>query len=129
MPTILGLMGLEVPEECDGKNLSKPIFSGNENAVDFVPVWLYEGKGFRGVITREYTFATQKGATAGSLHSVLFDRVNDPCQLNNRFADPSMNAVREKLWKITADQQLLVLKQRSMDLVIQLTLNVLLVRV
>jgi arylsulfatase A-like enzyme len=103
MPTILGLMGLEVPEECDGKNLSKPIFSGNENAVDFVPVWLYEGKGFRGVITREYTFATQKGATAGSLHSVLFDRVNDPCQLNNRFADPSMNAVREKLWKITAD--------------------------
>jgi arylsulfatase A-like enzyme len=103
MPSILGLMGLEVPKECDGKNLTDAILTGNENAVDYVPIWLYEGKGFRGVITREYTFATQEGATEGSLHSVLFDRIHDPYQLNNRFADTTMQAVKELLWKRTRE--------------------------
>jgi arylsulfatase A-like enzyme len=101
MPSILGLMGLDVPKECHGKNLSDAILAGNENAVDFIPVWLYEGKGFRGVITRDYTFSTQNGATQGSLHSVLFDRKSDPYQLKNLFADPKMAPVKEKLWKLT----------------------------
>ena len=101
MPTILGLMGLEVPVECHGKNLAKAIIEGNEDAVDFIPIWLYEGKGFRGVITRDYTFATQKGATKSSLHNVLFDRKHDPYQLKNRFEDSDMEAVKQKLWEKT----------------------------
>ena len=101
MPTVLGLMGLEVPKECHGKNLSRAILNQDENAVDYIPIWLYEGKGYRGVITRDYTFSTQKGATEGSLHSVLFDRKNDPYQINNLFNDPKMAPVKEKLWTIT----------------------------
>lgn len=101
MPSVLGLMGLEVPHECHGKNLAKAIFRLDENAMDYVPIWLYEEKGFRGVITREYTFATQKDATQGSLHNVLFDRKNDPYQLKNLFSDPSMAEVKEMLWKKT----------------------------
>jgi hypothetical protein len=94
-------MGLEVPKECHGKNLSGAILNQDENAVDYIPIWLYEGKGYRGVITRDYTFSTQKGATEGSLHSVLFDRKNDPYQINNLFSDPKMAPVKEKLWTIT----------------------------
>ncbi len=101
MPSILGLMGLEVPKECQGKNLSAAILKGDENAVEYIPVWLYEGKGFRGVITHDYTFSTQKGANEASLHNVLFDRKGDPYQLKNRFADPQMAPVKEKLLKLT----------------------------
>jgi arylsulfatase A-like enzyme len=103
MPSILGLMGLEVPKECQGKNLSKAILTHDEEAVDYVPIWLYEKNSYRGVITRDYTFATKKEATVGSLHNVLFDRKNDPYQLSNLFADPKMAAVKEKLWKLTQE--------------------------
>jgi arylsulfatase A-like enzyme len=98
---ILGLMGLEVPTECQGKNLGNAILNHDENAVDYIPIWLYEGKGYRGVITREFTYSTQKDAKEGSLHSVLFDRQNDPYQLTNQFADPKMDLVKEKLWNLT----------------------------
>jgi arylsulfatase A-like enzyme len=101
MPSILGIMGLNVPKECHGKNLSKAIFTGNENAVDFIPIWLYEEKGFRGVITREYTYSIQNGATKDTMRNVLFDRKYDPYQLNNLFYKPEMINIKEKMWKLT----------------------------
>ena len=101
MPSILGLMGLEVPTECQGKNLRNAILNHDENAVEYIPIWLYEGKGYRGVITRDFTYSTQKDAKEGSLHSVLFDRKNDPNQLTNLFADPKLAQVRERLWALT----------------------------
>lgn len=103
MPTILGMMGLDVPKECHGKNLTKAILARDEDAVDFVPVWLYEKNSYRGVITRDYTFSTKKDETEPSLHNVLYDRKNDPYQLNNLFADPKMASVKEKLWKQTQE--------------------------
>lgn len=103
MPSILGLMGLDVPKECHGKNLAKAILTHNENAVESVPIWLYEANSYRGVITRDYTFATKKGGTEPSLHNVLFDRRNDPHQLTNLFADPKMASVKEKLGKQTQE--------------------------
>lgn len=101
MPTLLGLLKLEIPSECHGKNLGKAILTGDENAVESIPIWLYEANNFRGVITRDYTFSTKKDATEASLHSVLFDRKNDPYQLHNLFTDPQMAQVKEKLWKQT----------------------------
>lgn len=103
MPSILGLMGLDVPGECHGKDLSEEILSNKEDAVEFIPIWLYEENNFRGVITRDYTFSTKKEATEPSLHNVLFDRKNDPYQLNNLFADPKMASVKEKLWSQTME--------------------------
>jgi arylsulfatase A-like enzyme len=38
MPSILGLIGLDVPKECQGKNLSEAILAHSENAVDYVPI-------------------------------------------------------------------------------------------
>ncbi len=101
MPSILGLMGQEVPQECHGNDLSAAIINNDEEAVSYVPIWLYEGKGYRGVITRDYTFSTQKDASEASLHSVLFDRRNDPYQPNNLFADPEMAPIKEELWGLT----------------------------
>jgi arylsulfatase A-like enzyme len=103
MPTILGLMQLDVPKECHGKNLGNAILSHDENTVEYIPIWLYEGKGYRGVITREYTFCFQKGATDGSLHSVLFDRKKDPYQLINLFSDPATSEVKKKLLALTQE--------------------------
>jgi arylsulfatase A-like enzyme len=103
MPTVLGMMGLDVPKECHGKNLTKAILTKDENAVESIPIWLYEANNFRGVITRDYTFSTKKDATEASLHSVLFDRKNDPYQLKNLFADPKMASVKETLWKQTQE--------------------------
>ena len=102
MPTILGLMGQEVPSKCQGKNLSEAILTGNEDAVDFVPIWLHVGNGFRGVITSKYTFAQSKIGDS-KLHNVLFDRVNDPYQLTNRFNDPSLDNIKKELWHKTQE--------------------------
>ncbi len=100
MPSILGLMELKVPEECQGKNLSEAIIDGDEDAVDFVPIWLHEGKGFRGVITKDYTFARQKNGDS-HLHNKLFDRVNDPSQLTNLIDDAKFDSKQQELWKLT----------------------------
>ncbi len=100
MPTILGLMGQDVPEECQGKNLSKAIFKGDEDAVDFVPIWLHEKAGYRGVITKGYTFARQK-TEQSSLHNTLFDRIDDPYQLRNLFNVEESDSIKEVLWKKT----------------------------
>ncbi|MGQ1783615.1 MULTISPECIES: sulfatase family protein [unclassified Saccharicrinis] len=100
MPTILGLMEQEVPKECQGKNLSEAILSGNEDAVDFLPIWLHNENGYRGVITKEYTYARSKAGDS-KLHNVLFDRVNDPYQLSNNFDDSSTNVIKNELWGIT----------------------------
>jgi arylsulfatase A-like enzyme len=103
MPTILGLMGLDVPVECHGKNLGKAILTRDENAVESIPVWLYEANNYRGIITRDYTFSTKEGGTESSLHNVLFDRKKDPHQLTNLFDDPGMASVKEKLWAQTRE--------------------------
>lgn len=100
MPTILGLMGLEIPKECQGKNLSEAIINGNEDAVDFVPIWLHEGMGFRGVITKDFTFAQQKDGDS-RLHNKMFDRVNDPYQITNLINDEKFDAKKQELWKMT----------------------------
>lgn len=101
MPSILGLMGLSVPQECHGKNLSEAIISGEEDAVDYVPIWLYGEPTYRGVITKDYSYTTSKNPTGNSLQSVLFDRKEDPYQLSNLFSDPNMLAVKEELWRKT----------------------------
>lgn len=100
MPTFLGLMNLPVPKECDGKDLSKAILTGNETAVSYVPFWCLP-EGTRGVFTQDYTFSTEQKATQKSVNNVLYDRKKDPYQLNNLFGDESMKAVQADLLKLT----------------------------
>ena len=56
MPTALGLMDLEVPEECQGKNLSENILTGDDDAVKYVPIWSFYNDSYKGVITNEWTY-------------------------------------------------------------------------
>ena len=94
MPTVLGLMGLSVPEEVQGKDLSDPIIDKDEDAVAYLPIWMYTQKNWRGVITPEYTYARAKFETDEELN-VLFDRKEDPHQMNNLFGEPA-HAGKEK---------------------------------
>jgi len=103
MPTVLGLMDLEIPRECQGSNLAESLLSGDEDAVDYVPIWSFYQNSYNGVITRDWTYSTMKDAGEGSLHSVLFDRNNDPYQLNNLFESEDHQAVRDSLWEMTAE--------------------------
>lgn len=102
MPTVLGLMDLEVPAECQGKDLSEPILNGDEDAVDFVPIWSYYNNSYKGVITKEWTYTVTKPEQISPLHSVLFDRKNDPYQLENLNDSEAHQPVRDSLWKITS---------------------------
>ena len=110
MPTTLGLMELPVPEEVQGKDLSESILSGDEDAVKYVPIWSFYDESFKGVITKDWTFSTTRfGLPAGMddddspLHCVLFDRKNDPYQLNNLIQSPEQQTVRDSLWRLTEE--------------------------
>ena len=102
MPSVLGLMDMEVPEECHGKNLAESILDGDEDAVDYIPLWSFYENSFKGVVTKDWTYSTLKDATEASHHSILFDRKNDPYQLNNLFESEKHQAVKDSLWQLTA---------------------------
>ena len=101
MPTVLGLLGLDVPSECQGKNLAEAIISGDDMAVESIPIWLYHGEGYRGVITRDYTFAMQPDTKTPNLYNVLFDRKKDPNQLTNLFNNPDYAGKQAELKALT----------------------------
>jgi len=101
MPTILGLMELPVPVECHGKDLSEAILSGDENAVDYVPIWMYTAKNWRGVITKDYSYALAKDPDEQEELNILFDRSEDPYQLNNLFGDPELEEIQQELRALT----------------------------
>lgn len=104
MPTCLGLMGIEPPEEVHGQNLARAIRAGNDDAVESLPLFcLAQPYQWRGVVTRDYLFSFQKNAIEPGLGDVLFDRQNDRDQLENRFADPSSSAVRRELETLTRE--------------------------
>ncbi len=106
MPTVLGLLGIETEEVYDGRDLSAEIMAGEEDAVDYVPLWLYKrgvakNNNWRGVVTDEFTFAMGRGEDSLAITNVLFDRKNDPRQLNNLFHDAAYTDKKEELRALT----------------------------
>ena len=102
MPTVLGLMDIETEQDYDGQDLSRALLSGDEDAVAYQPLWLYRrgvanNQNWRGVVTRDYTYALGRGADSTELTNVLYDRKADPAQLNNLFYDPAYSGVHERL--------------------------------
>jgi arylsulfatase A-like enzyme len=98
-PTLLGLMGLDAPENWQGQDLSRPICNCDDDAVESVPIFYFKPS-WRGVYTKRYTFAVEQIDRTSDLHSqlysdlrpkrqytrshnVLYDRCSDPLQLNN----------------------------------------------
>lgn len=98
MPTILGLMDQEVPTDVHGKDLSDAILAGDEDAVDYVPIWSFYQESFKGIITRDWTYSDTRTEEKSPHHCVLFDRQADPGQLENLFHSPRHQAVRDSLW-------------------------------
>lgn len=100
MPTILGLMGIRVPAECQGLDLSAAIGAGDDDAVESVPLFYFPTP-WRGVVTRRWTYAIEHvdrstaavdsiGSDLGRsrllrTYDVLYDHDEDPHQLRNLY--------------------------------------------
>ncbi len=102
MPSILGLMDLPVPLECQGKNLSAAILSMDEDAVDYIPIWMYTSKNWRGVVTKDYSYARAKNEEQSEEYSILYDRKHDPFQLNNLYYNTDYDHIKNELWSLTS---------------------------
>jgi arylsulfatase A-like enzyme len=104
MPTLLGLMGIEVPSSCQGRNLAAAIRSSDDRATDSVPMCMFHTgpEEYRGVITRDWTFTAQRcDKEFHPLMNVLYDRHADPHQLHNRFMNNA--PVRRQMLDLTRD--------------------------
>lgn len=115
MPTTLGLLGIETDFTYDGKDLSQAILTQQEDVVDFIPLWNYQrtanvhrNSSWRGVITKHYSFSMtdpdsdlQLADRLLKLSNVLYDRREDPAQLQNQFSNPAYQAKKDSLQQLT----------------------------
>jgi arylsulfatase A-like enzyme len=113
MPTLLGLMGLQAPDTCQGKDLSRAIAAGRDNEVDGIPLFLYAAD-WRGLYTRRYTYSfdTNRGEwsfyresyfrePAGIEWNCLYDRERDPWELSNLYRSPVHRRLRGQMHEQT----------------------------
>lgn len=107
-PTLLGLMGLEVPEYVHGKNLADAILTEDDDAVESAPLFYFTTP-WRGVYTREWTYSTENidRSDPAQTHpesdvgrttllrrmDTLFHRGEDPNQVYNLFGHISMPGI------------------------------------
>ncbi|WP_299665974.1 sulfatase [uncultured Polaribacter sp.] len=101
LPTLLGYMNVDTNQSFDGKDLSEKIIANKLKENDYVPIWNYRigrarNSNWRGVETERYTFSTSKESN-NALINTLFDRENDPHQLNNLYNNSSYAAIQKKL--------------------------------
>jgi len=106
MPTVLGLMDLPVPATCQGYDLSRAIQMGNDDATASAPLFLFSPS-WRGVYTREYTYALQNytpaeenprlASTPGADLTCLYDKQIDPWCTTDRIDQPGYAEVRAGL--------------------------------
>jgi arylsulfatase A-like enzyme len=113
MPTVLGLMGLDIPKTVQGQNLSEAMIKRRDDVVESAPMF-FLSPSWRGVYTREVTYGNGVldhfvADTEGKLSfqrvpvKVLYDRTNDPYQLNNLYGTPVAAALQKKMEKLTRD--------------------------
>lgn len=105
MPSILGMMGLTVPNVCQGRNLSQAILSARHDAVESLPLFLIYSaqgnQGWRGIYTRRYTYAFDEGLDSKVRCDCLYDRITDSHQRKNLFHAPECRSIREGLHRQT----------------------------
>jgi arylsulfatase A-like enzyme len=100
MPTLLGLLGLEIPTDVEGADLSGFATGRSPDTPDAAlmqicgatAIW-EDGHEWRALRDARYTFAVYR--VDGSEH--LYDRRADPWQMKNLAADPAHRAVRKDM--------------------------------
>ncbi|MCZ2077266.1 MAG: sulfatase-like hydrolase/transferase [Bryobacterales bacterium] len=115
MPTLLAMMGLRVPPECQGRNLMEAMAGRRDNEVKSVPLFLLP-LDWRGVYTRRYTYAfdTSQGGLSyyrqwffqeppGISWNCLFDHQEDSWEMNNLFQSPEHRTTRDRLHEQTLE--------------------------
>lgn len=89
MPTLLGLMGLEIPSFVQGKDKSAYLISGKSDSKGQLLMstgpadYFAPSKEWRAYRTKEFTYAVYKADN----EELLFDNLNDPCQNVNLIYD------------------------------------------
>jgi arylsulfatase A-like enzyme len=116
MPTILGLMGLDIPKTVQGQDLSGAVLAGataRPDGVEYVPLYFLNPQ-WRGVYTRDHTYAYGDVGSfmfdaAGRRYlgsvpvNALYDRRTDPHQLRNLYDDPSAVALQAQMHALTQE--------------------------
>ena len=104
MPTLLGMMGLSVPGEVEGMDMSELVLTGKGKEPEFAfmqgmghtYLWL-DGFEWRAVRDKRYTYA--RYLRDGK--ELLFDNINDPLQKTNLVSNPDyadkLNEMRSKM--------------------------------
>lgn len=112
MPTMLGLMNMDVPSSVQGRNLAKAIINNNDDAVNSIPTFMIspavpqlgvnEPVSWRGVVTQDYIFSYQQEGDH-PLQNVLYDRKRDPANEHNLFNDKKYAEIRKKMKNVTRE--------------------------
>jgi len=98
MPTLLGLMGLESPESCQGQNLTEAICNKDDDAVKSAPLYQYDHN-WRGIYTHDYTYAFSvlPYDETDTISNCLYDRTTDPHEQQNLFNSPDHQDLKTAL--------------------------------
>lgn len=107
MPTLLSLMGLEIPAGVEGMDLSASVLgrAGAEPDAAFMQIcgataaWT-DGHEWRGLRDKRYTYAIYRV----DKKELLFDNIADPLQLTNLADDPQNAPLIEKFRKMLAEK-------------------------
>jgi arylsulfatase A-like enzyme len=101
-PTLLGLAGIDPPDEMEGGDFSA-VVRGEDGEAPESAYLLNLTQGWRGVRTERYTYARVTEAFMAE-HAppqgpewLLFDHREDPYELRNRVYDPDYREVRDRL--------------------------------
>lgn len=100
MPTLLDLLGLPIPETCEGRSIGKYLLADQE-AEDSGCLMMCcgptaawgDGNEWRGYRNRRYTYAVYKADG----QEMLFDNRTDPLQMRNLAHEPEYQPLREEL--------------------------------
>jgi arylsulfatase A-like enzyme len=129
MPTLLGLIGITVPVECQGQDLSAAIRGRDDDAVESTPLFWFDVTPWRGVYTRRWTYSFENIDRRPSAlpddglwplgdiprrillrrFDTLYDREQDPHQLYNLYGHADgwgfqgITAAQRELHALTID--------------------------
>jgi len=108
MPSILSMLGISPPPQCQGHDLSEAIFSGEDDVLQSQPLFFFWWN-WRGTYTREFTYAVgghgspDERQRSHAAFDVLYEHAADPWNRNNLYYISNHRATRQHLHQATMD--------------------------